>query len=217
MLIPHTLPIKAVFRLHYLHTAMDRDALCVDVALPRGRTLRLCTSHLESLRANPPRRPAQLAVAAKLLHAAHAGVLGGDLNAIEPFDAALPAQHGLKDAYLESGGVEGAEEGMTWGQMAGKRERDRFGLCRMDKILFCGGVKLEGFGRFGMDVLMEGTEEEKKELMEHFEMEKPWVTDHLGVRAEFRVEVDEVVGEEAAGTRDDGVEVDAPPAQLGPS
>ncbi|SPQ27653.1 be34ec7d-0e68-46fe-bb6a-05f4e13c29ca [Thermothielavioides terrestris] len=202
MLVPRALPIKDVFRMHYERTAMQRDALCVDVPLPRGRTLRLCTTHLESLKARPPLRPAQLAAAARLLREAHAGVLGGDLNAIEPFDRTLHAENGLRDAYLDSGGVEGAEEGMTWGQMAGRRERDRFGLSRMDKILFCGGVRLLGFERFGMDVLMEGTEEERQELMDQWAMEKPWVTDHLGVKAEFHIELadkDEPAEEDGVG------------------
>ena len=119
MLLPHTLPLTSISRLHYPNTAMQRDALFADVALPgtgpgTSRTLRLCTTHLESLRVTPPRRPAQLAAAAAHLRQAYAGVLGGDLNAIEEFDKGLHGECGLKDAYLEGGGVEGEESGMTW-------------------------------------------------------------------------------------------------------
>ncbi|KAK4157475.1 be34ec7d-0e68-46fe-bb6a-05f4e13c29ca [Chaetomidium leptoderma] len=201
MLIPHTLPIKSLFRVHYERTSMQRDALLVDVALPQAQTLRLCTSHLESLRATPPKRPSQLATAARYLREAHAGVIGGDLNAIESFDRTLHAENDLKDAYLENGGVEGEEGGMTWGQMAGRAGRERFGLSRMDKILFCGGVKLVGFEMFGMDVVVEG-EEAAEHLLQTTDLEKPWVTDHLGVRAEFVVEMPEPVGEE--GTTQEG-------------
>lgn len=121
MLLPHALPLTSISRLHYPNTAMMRDALFADVALPgapgapgESRILRLCTSHLESLRVSPPRRPAQLAAAAAHLRQAYVGVLGGDLNAIEEFDKGLPGECGLKDAFLEAGGVEGEEGGMTW-------------------------------------------------------------------------------------------------------
>jgi tyrosyl-DNA phosphodiesterase 2 len=195
---------------------MQRDALFVDIPLscpsnPQEKKktplLRLCTTHLESRRASPPKRPAQLVAAAAHLRQAHVGILGGDLNAIEEFDRSLHAENGLRDAYLEMGGVEGAEGGMTWGQMAGRAERARFGLTRMDKLLFCGeGVKVVGFGRFGMDVVVEEEGAAKRLLEGPGGLERAWVTDHLGVRAEFLVGGDggvgpgrEVVGEEEMG------------------
>ncbi|KAK3898136.1 be34ec7d-0e68-46fe-bb6a-05f4e13c29ca [Staphylotrichum tortipilum] len=192
MLLPHTLPLSSLFRVHYPRTSMQRDALIADVALPPPASgpLRLCTSHLESLQSRPPARPAQLAAAASYLREAYAGVMGGDFNAIEEFDKELPGENGLKDAYLEMGGVEGEEGGMTWGQMAPRWDRERWGLSRMDKIVFCGGVEVVSFGRFGMDVVAEG-EEVERELGKAAGLERPWVTDHLGVRAEFRVDVGE--------------------------
>jgi tyrosyl-DNA phosphodiesterase 2 len=63
----------------------------------------------------------------------------------------------------------------------------------MDKVLFCGGVRLVGFERFGMDVVIED-EKAAKELVEGRGLEKAWVTDHLGVKAEFVVEVDAEAG-----------------------
>lgn len=188
MLVPKSMPINHVFRVHYENTSMQRDALFVDVALPQGKTLRLCSTHLESLTARPPKRPSQLATAARYLHRAHAGVLAGDLNAIEPFDRTLHADNGLKDAYLETGGREGAEAGMTWGQMAGAPQRDRFGLSRMDKILFCGGVAVAEFKTFGLDVEVE-SEADRVELTSSAQwgLEKGWVTDHLGVQGDFLI------------------------------
>jgi tyrosyl-DNA phosphodiesterase 2 len=83
----------------------------------------------------------------------------------------------------------------------------------MDKILFCssgggGGLRLLGFARFGMDVVMEGSEEECGKLMEGEGLEKPWVTDHLGVRADFVVGEETRVEEGAGGEGNAGKGVD---------
>ncbi|KAJ4306883.1 hypothetical protein N0V88_000255 [Collariella sp. IMI 366227] len=177
---PHALPIKDVFRVHYQHTSMHRDALFVDIALPGELTFRLCATHLESLRVNPPKRPTQLATVATYLQQAHAGVVAGDFNAIEDFDKTLHVENGLVDAYLHMGGVEGAEEGMTWGQMAGKEMREMFGCGRLDKMMFCGG-EAGGFETFGLDVVVED-EIDANRLRIAANLEKGWVTDHLGVR-----------------------------------
>jgi len=189
MLIPRSLQIKRVFRVAYPNSRMGRDALFVDIALPQDKTLRVGTSHLESLRANPPRRPAQLNLAASFMKQADAGIVGGDLNSIEEFDKTIHLGSGLKDAYLESGGEEDAVEGMTWGQMVTDENRDQFGLGRLDKILFCGGLEVdpEGFRTFGMDVVLEG--EAAEDLIDNAEgrLQKAWATDHLGVMADFRV------------------------------
>ncbi|KAK4228488.1 5'-tyrosyl-DNA phosphodiesterase [Podospora fimiseda] len=188
MLISKSLNIKNVFRVHYDNTEMQRDGLFVDVELCNGRLLRVCTTHLESLRAKIPKRLGQMTTTAKYLKQADVGVVAGDMNAIQDFDSELPKENGLKDAYLESGGVEG-DEGMTWGQMAFKIQRKQFGLTRMDKVLYCGRwAELKGFGWFGEGVEVEG-EDEKREMMEELgeELERPWVTDHLGVRGDFRI------------------------------
>ncbi|KAK4455551.1 5'-tyrosyl-DNA phosphodiesterase [Podospora aff. communis PSN243] len=187
ILIPNTLPVKNVFRVPYLKTNMGRDVLFVDVALPGDKTLRIGSTHLESLRSYPPLRPAQLKTAADFMKQASAGIVGGDLNAIEDFDKTLHLQNDLKDAYLETGGQEDAEEGATWGQMVTKMERARYGLGRLDKILYCGGLATDGFRTFGMDVVLEG-EAGRRLVGEYFGgLEKAWVTDHLGIMADFRV------------------------------
>ena len=193
-LIDKRLRIRSAFRVHYAATKMERDVLVVDVELDaggggKGRVLRVCNTHLESLIAEPPLRPAQMAVAGRWMREAaarvHASVLAGDLNAIQPFDRTLHSENGLRDAYLELGGREDEEQGYTWGQQAQTRLRDIFGCSRMDKVFFWGGVEVVGLERVGKDVLVEG--EGERERLVGLGMEKGWVTDHLGLRAEFRV------------------------------
>ncbi|CAG9951787.1 unnamed protein product [Clonostachys rosea f. rosea IK726] len=183
MLVPKSMAITDVFRVHYTQTNMSRDALFVEVYL-RGKKVRLCTTHLESLVARPPLRPRQLAEAARHLHNADAGILGGDLNAIERFDRNLHTLNNLKDAYLETGQEEGSEAGMTWGQMAATSSRNRHGLTRMDKILYCGDIQLQGFETFGTDVQVTD-EVDRQLLIEEEGLEEGWATDHLGVKAKF--------------------------------
>ncbi|KAK5072683.1 hypothetical protein LTR51_005322 [Lithohypha guttulata] len=150
------------------------------------KTLRLCSTHLESLVAEPPRRPGQLAAAAGFMREEYASILGGDLNAIQPFDKSLHSENGLKDAYIENGGIEDAESGMTWGQMVSKVESQQIGLSRMDKLLFCGSLVLENFQTFGMDVQLKDPNVAEM-LMQQDDLHRPWVTDHLGARGDFRL------------------------------
>ncbi|KAJ4420272.1 hypothetical protein N0V82_004483 [Gnomoniopsis sp. IMI 355080] len=187
-LVDARLPITAAFRVHYSQTRMERDAFFVDVAVgPDAKKIRLCNSHLESLALDPPFRPPQMQLIAHYLHEEHvyAGLTAGDFNAIQTFDRTLHVDNNLKDAYLELGGKEDDGKGFTWGQQAATKLREQFGCSRMDKVYFCGGVKLLKFDRFGEDVLAEG-EDEGKQIVE-LGFEKPWVTDHLGVTAEFQV------------------------------
>lgn len=177
--------IAKIFRVHYDHTKMERDGLFIDLTV-NDKTVRICCTHLESLVAHPPLRPKQLAAAAQFMHEADASVLGGDLNAIQPFDKTLHTQNSLKDAYLDTGGEEDAETGMTWGQMAPTKERNKFGLSRMDKLMFCGAIEVEHFETLGMDVIVDDPSV-AKQLIEEDGLDKPWVTDHLGVRGDFRV------------------------------
>ncbi|KAJ4393313.1 hypothetical protein N0V93_002521 [Gnomoniopsis smithogilvyi] len=190
-LVDARLPITAAFRVHYSQTRMERDAFFVDVSMgpdANNRAIRLCNSHLESLALDPPFRPPQMQLIARYLHErehVHAGIAAGDFNAIQPFDRTLHVDNDLKDAYLELGGKEDDSKGFTWGQQAATKLREQFGCSRMDKVYFCGGAKPVRFERFGEDVLTEG-EEEGKQIVE-LGFEKPWVTDHLGVMAEFQV------------------------------
>lgn len=185
-LVDSRLPIVSAFRVHYSKTRMDRDALFVDISIG-GKTIRLCNTHLESMAFDPPFRPPQVELVARYMREGHlhAALAAGDFNAIQPFDRALHTDNNLKDAYLELGGKEDSDEGFTWGQQAATKLREQFGCTRMDKVYFCGGVKLLSFKRFGGDVLAEG-EEERKQIVE-LGFEKPWVTDHLGVVAEVQL------------------------------
>lgn len=189
-LVPRALPIARVFRVHYPGSRMERDALFVDVDVGAGqdRPLRLANTHLESLVADPPVRPGQMALAAAQMRSADVlgAVLGGDLNAIQPFDRALHADHGLGDAYLALGGAEDAEDGFTWGPMAPTMLRRLYGSSRMDKFFFGGAVRPVRFERFGLGVELRD-ERLKEELIEDAGTDGAWVTDHLGIRADFQI------------------------------
>ena len=143
-LIDRRLHITSVFRIRYA-SDMDRDALFVDIEERTPTTLRFCNTHLESLVANPPLRPAQVKLAAKYLKDAtvDAGVIAGDMNAIQDFDKTLHTENGLKDAFLDGGGEEGSKEGWTWGMQSMYGEGERYGCSRMDKILYCGKVDVK--------------------------------------------------------------------------
>jgi tyrosyl-DNA phosphodiesterase 2 len=186
-LIDRRLPVKDVFRVHYTPTRMERDGLFVDITTGKDQVLRFCNTHLESLVADPPLRPAQMTIAAQYLHAptVQASFLAGDLNAIQPFDRILHSDNGLKDAYLEMGGKEDSDEGYTWGQQAQTNLRQRFGCSRMDKVFYSGGAIVKRFERIGVDVEVEA--EEDKQLLIEQGLDKGWVTDHLGLMLEFAI------------------------------
>jgi tyrosyl-DNA phosphodiesterase 2 len=203
-LVDRRLQIQNVFRVPF-YSGMNRDGLLVDIALtnapgarPRGGpVLRLCNTHLESLVADPPFRPIQMAAAAeylsdkddaatKYLHIPDqvaCGLLAGDLNAIQPFDRTLHLDNGLSDTYLELGGEEDSDEGYTWGPQAQRWSRERFGCSRMDKILFRGDLLPLSFERIGVGVKVAG------DVLEEVEkgVEGGFVTDHYGVMGDFEL------------------------------
>ncbi|KAI1822976.1 endonuclease/exonuclease/phosphatase family protein [Xylaria intraflava] len=191
-LVDRRLEVASCFRVHYSSTAMQRDALFVDVVIPTaagsGKTIRVGNTHLESLVADPPLRPLQVQTAAKYMHESRlsGALLAGDFNAIQPFDRSLHTDNDLKDAYLELGGQEDADEGYTWGQQALAELRLTFGCSRMDKVYFRGdGLRLLTFERFGTDVEIHKGEKDKRDQVLSLGFEKPWITDHLGVKAVF--------------------------------
>lgn len=168
---------------------MGRDALFVDIR-DTTKCLRFCNTHLESLIAQPPLRPAQVELASWYLREVDAGVVAGDFNAIEGFDGRLHVENGLKDAYLENGGVEGEEGGWTWGMQSGEEGR-RYGCSRMDKVMFCGGVEVRGLERIGegLKVRVDEEGEEGEEAEEEVDLGRGerWVTDHLGLMADLHI------------------------------
>lgn len=186
-LVDHRLPIAQIFRNAY-KTQMDRDGLFVDILAGHPstpQTLRFCNTHLESLPIQPPLRPAQLTIASQHLHApsVHAGIIAGDLNAIEPFDRTLHIANNLKDAYLEAGGKEDCEQGYTWGYQSYAELQENFGCSRLDKILYCGRCEVKGLERIGIGVRVE---ESKRAKMKSFGALE-FVTDHYGLMAEVVV------------------------------
>ncbi|KAK8048132.1 endonuclease/exonuclease/phosphatase family protein [Apiospora phragmitis] len=207
-LVDRRLPLVEVFRVPYgERTRMRRDALFADVLLMgkdgngnKGqleKKVRLCNTHLESLDLMPPFRPAQMQLVVRYLkqnknnEKVAAGIAAGDFNAIQDFDRRLHADNGLRDAYLEMGGLEDCDEGYTWGQQARTALRVRYGCSRMDKVYYSGGedaLRLRRFERFGAGVeLPVSHKEERRQLVEEMGFERPWVTDHLGVMADFEV------------------------------
>jgi tyrosyl-DNA phosphodiesterase 2 len=181
------LPLDALFRVHYLRTRMERDALFVDFTMRGGKKVRLANSHLESLDQMPAMRPHQVEIIGECLHedGIDAGIAAGDFNAIQDFDRTLHSDNGLKDAYLELGGQEDSDEGYTWGQQAATSLRERYGCSRMDKVFFRGALELKSFERFGKDVLLEDPEE--IEDIVDLGFDKPWITDHMGIKAVFDI------------------------------
>jgi tyrosyl-DNA phosphodiesterase 2 len=194
-LVDRRLAISSVFRVPWT-SIFERDGLFVDIPLlssgspasgkKDGQVLRLCNTHLESLVADPPVRPLQLAAAAPYLAALHVGaaLLAGDLNAIQPFDRTLHSENGLKDTYLDLGGKEDSDEGYTWGQQVPQWMKDKFGPSRMDKILFRGAAKPTHFERIGIDVKV--AEDKREEVKVAGQLE--WVTDHYGVLGDYELE-----------------------------
>jgi len=102
-LVDQRVHIDSVFRVPW-HSKFGRDGLFVDIKLYNCirpnlpvKLLRLCNTHLESLVANPPVRPIQMAAAKRYLSHpdVESAILAGDLNAIEPFDRSLHTDNEL--------------------------------------------------------------------------------------------------------------------------
>ncbi|KAK8090473.1 endonuclease/exonuclease/phosphatase family protein [Apiospora hydei] len=197
-LVDCRLSLVKLFRVHYEQTRMQRDALFADVLVPpqgsetggedgnKGKIVRLCNTHLESLALTPPFRLPQMEVVARYLKDKDigAGIVAGDFNAIQDFDRTLHAVNRLRDAYLEMGGREDAKEGYTWGQQASTAARERFGCSRMDKVYYTPGSNGDEV-RGGVE--LPAAEEEARKGLVGLGYERPWVTDHLGIMAEFEV------------------------------
>jgi tyrosyl-DNA phosphodiesterase 2 len=190
-LIDRRLEVQRVFRVPW-NSRFGRDGLFVDILLTHPQSpdvqpdiLRLCNTHLESLVADPPLRPKQLAAASRYLKETHVAcaLLAGDLNAIQPFDRALHSENDLRDAYLELDGEEDSDDGYTWGYQVSQMMRNMFGCSRMDKILLCGALRTSNFERIGMDVKV------AEDVMDEVEtqIEGAWVTDHYGVMGDFEL------------------------------
>jgi tyrosyl-DNA phosphodiesterase 2 len=109
--------------------------------------------------------------------------VAGDCNANQPRDQTEPQNNGFRDAYLELGGTEGDEDGMTWGFQS--LNWKRFGRSRMDKIGFWGEVEVKSLERIGVGVEVED-EGAREQLIEEGEL--PFVTDHYGLMGHFNID-----------------------------
>jgi tyrosyl-DNA phosphodiesterase 2 len=185
-LVDRRLKIVNVFRVPF-ESKFERDGFFVDLQLDgSSQVLRLCNVHLESLVADPPLRPKQLALAAEYMHqdVVYASVLAGDCNAIQPFDRTLHTDNGLRDAYLELGGQEDSEDGYTWGYQVPEKLSKKFGPSRMDKVMFCGNMTIKNLQRIGIGIKVED-EQTRKEMVDAGQVE--FVTDHYGLMAEMDI------------------------------
>jgi tyrosyl-DNA phosphodiesterase 2 len=184
-LVDRRLSITQVARLKFV-SEYQRDAVLVDIpiASQQGKILRLSNVHLDS--ASGTMRPVQWKGIEKHLQDHEAGVaasiLAGDCNANQPRDKTEPQNNGFKDAYLELGGVEGEDEGATWGFQSTFWKR--WGRQRLDKVVYWGDVTAKSLERIGVGVKLED-KSLVKELAKNDEL--PFVTDHYGLMSELSV------------------------------
>jgi tyrosyl-DNA phosphodiesterase 2 len=176
-LVDRRLKLKNHIRLGY-NTEYQRDCLFVDIECVRLSdsevvTIRVGNTHLESLISKPPKRPNQLKLAAVFAHDknVYAGIVAGDMNPIEDFDANLPKEADMDDAWLLAGNKEEDAKGHTWGYQT---ENNIYQPRRFDKILLTPGkLKLEA-----MDVIGAG---------EKVALHNVFLSDHYGVMGNVRV------------------------------
>lgn len=165
MMISKTLPISNCFRVPFI-TSMGRDALVVDIPILHSGglsnangSLRLCTTHLESLWGGGGYRHGQLALISSLLKGASGpvntvigGMVGGDMNAIDRSEHDYPKATGVdlndvwEDVPAPSRPVRkpfqkdlsyGRARGNTWGYQSSKKQGGK----RMDKFLYTGSIE----------------------------------------------------------------------------
>ncbi|KAI4115596.1 MAG: hypothetical protein LQ338_007835 [Usnochroma carphineum] len=164
-MVSRHLAVKDCFRVPLI-TRMGRDALVVDISVfnperPRQpeESLRLCTTHLESLWGGKAYHHGQLALVSTLLKGTPtegskiiAGLVGGDMNAIDRAEHELhkASDVNLRDVWedippppipaLKPGQKDfsyGRARGNTWGyQSNGKREKKR-----LDKFFYTGSLE----------------------------------------------------------------------------
>jgi hypothetical protein len=138
---------------------MGRDALFVDLMLQptaerngEERVFRVCTTHLESFGAGISLRTKQLQlIAEKLMDDPQAGqiaagLVGGDMNALDGSESGMHREMGLRDVWEEttslgSGETEtsrGGNCGHTWGYQSHNNQR---APKRLDKFFYVGGLQ----------------------------------------------------------------------------
>ena len=183
MMVSRDLGITDCFRVPFV-TERGRDALVVDVPVHdqgerngAAKSIRLCTTHLESLHHGIAWRPGQLALISNLLKGIPvtksrpiAGLVGGDMNTIDPQEHEFHRAEDvdLKDVWEDVPAppvavMQPSQENLPYGramgythgyQAYGTRNAQRRG--RLDKFLYTGSIKtmtptkiLDVVGRLG--------------------------------------------------------------------
>lgn len=183
-LVSRTIPVVSAQMLTFWNSAMGRHAVFVDLRMrtstrsgPRSRsrsrtreaTVRIANVHLESLPFGALARPVQLAAAAEMLRAegVYAGLVCGDMNAIQEEDRNIHVEAGLVDAWTEG---DEAKDGFTWGY----QPACQFSPGRLDKILYTSNdrCKVDKPRRIGAGLKLESGR---------------WVSDHYGLVTRVRV------------------------------
>lgn len=160
MMVSKALPVLGCFRVP-LVTNMGRDVLSIDIRYLGGdgkasgsqECIRLCTTHLESLRRGKALRLGQLRVVSDLLKSPMmpgrrvvAGIVGGDMNAIDKSEHDYHRAEGvdLNDAWederlrsLREDKCQGKETESTWGCQSPKRKSSN----PIDKFLYSGAIE----------------------------------------------------------------------------
>lgn len=212
LLVYRHLGIDRSFRMS-LPSDMGRDALFLDLAVcsPNLRpdtdgkkVLRLCTTHLESLSSGFELRRRQLESIALMLKQDNvvAGLVAGDMNAINDKDHDLHTQFDLKDAWEdksstlssgvdtdESGSSSHLKRGHTWGYQS---PRTKWPTNRLDKMMYTGAINTVpltefAFGTASLALLGVGLTAPFPVLDQS--TPKSWATDHVGIGVGVRLAV----------------------------
>lgn len=203
MMISQNLPVYNFFRVPFI-SEMERDALVVDIPVSEDhglevlkRSLRLCTTHLESLYTGKELRFHQLVQVSALLKGdssqgqiIYGGLVGGDMNSVDrsEHNAHRAPEVDLKDVWEDEPApappaskpfrrdiTYGKARGNTWGYQS-DRARTRK---RLDKFLYTGSIETFALseaqdttgklGRFGIG------------LKTKVGLNDVWVSDHFGI------------------------------------
>ncbi len=190
-LVDRRLTTSSVSRLRFV-SEYQRDALFVDVCVKtstnatdeEAKYLRLCNVHLDSSYGSL--RPVQWKALQQHLQNKEpsivASIVAGDCNATQPRDTTAAQENGFKDAYCELGGTEGDATGATWGYQS--IDGKRWGVQRLDKIVYWGDIEVDMLERIGIGVQVE--DEKARKALEDDE-ELTFATDHYGLVGGFTV------------------------------
>lgn len=210
-LVSKGVPISGLMRIPFEFSQMGRDVLYVDVLISGGGVLRVANTHLESLEDPRKKRQAQLTQIAEVLRerGVVAGIVGGDMNAITPYDSEYPQfpEIALSDVWdlqrqrvtVDEEDRDAGEKGNTWGYQTSP---NRYGIQRLDKFFYTGGLEflpvdtisahgVSGNGRILGMIGVGAKYEYNEETDEVPEGNKDisWITDHYGLAVKVAVNV----------------------------